>query len=205
MKSLSDGTPTGNAGNGNGQRATEKPPADVGTAMQTSPADITVRPTTPADLDAMVAVHTEARTAYYRAGGLDDAEICTPAEHADRIAGWARAIRSTDRTTLCAVREADPDASAVLGILAIGTTGELHQIHVRPASWGRGIGSLLHDAYVRTLRDASIPYGTLSAWERNPRALAFYTRHGWRPDGERTPGPGGADYLRLRLELEPVS
>jgi GNAT superfamily N-acetyltransferase len=121
-----------------------------------------------------------------------------------RIAGWARAIRSTDRTTLCAVREADPDASAVLGILAIGTTGELHQIHVRPDNWGRGIGSLLHDAYVRTLRDASIPYGTLSAWERNPRALAFYTRHGWRPDGERTPGPGGADYLRLRLELGPV-
>ncbi|WP_277032155.1 GNAT family N-acetyltransferase [Actinacidiphila oryziradicis] len=157
--------------------------------MQTSPADITVRPTTPADLDAMVAVHTEARTAYYRAGGLDDAEICTPAEHADRIAGWARAIRSTDRTTLCAVREADPDASAVLGILAIGTTGELHQIHVRPDNWGRGIGSLLHDAYVRTLRDASIPYGTLSARAiRNPRARLLHPPR-LAPRRRAHPGP----------------
>ncbi|WP_127360277.1 GNAT family N-acetyltransferase [Actinacidiphila soli] len=63
-----------------------------------------IRPATPADLDAMLAVHTAARTAYYRAGGLSEAELTDPAEHAGRAAGWARAVERADRTTLCAVR-----------------------------------------------------------------------------------------------------
>jgi len=74
---------------------------------------------------------------------------------------------------------------------------------VRPDSWGSGIGSRLHHAYVQTLLDASLPYGILSVWERNTRARAFYARHGWRPDGGRVTGPGGADYLRLRLAPAP--
>jgi RimJ/RimL family protein N-acetyltransferase len=173
----------------------------VATTMAISHPGIGIRPATPGDLDAMVAVHTQARTAYYRAGGLDDADICTPAQHAERVAGWARAISATDRHTLCAVPVTDPEE--VLGALSISTAGELHQIHVRPDSWGSGIGSRLHHAYVQTLLGASLPHGTLSVWERNTRARAFYARHGWRPDGERAPGPGGADYLRLRLTPAP--
>lgn len=33
------------------------------------------------------------------------------------------------------------------------------------------------------------------------RALTFYLRRGWQPDGDRRPGPGGADYVFLRLTV----
>ncbi|MEU1626615.1 GNAT family N-acetyltransferase [Streptomyces sp. NPDC020096] len=168
-----------------------------------------IRPATTADLDAMVDVHTQARTAYYRAGGLAEAELTDPAEQAERIAGWRRAIRSEDLVTLCAVR-----GDEVVGVLSMGppheqdvepgSVGELYQIHVRPGSWGLGIGGRLHDAYVTALRDASVPYGRLSVWKRNERARGFYARHGWRPDGHHTPGPGGADYLRMRLAVRGI-
>ena len=152
------------------------------------------------DLDAVVDVHTQARTAYYRAGGLAEAELADPAEHAERTAGWRRAVEGERHITLCAVR-----GERVVGVLSMGAPEaggcELYQIHVRPGSWGLGIGSRLHAAYVEALRDAGVPYGRLCVWERNARARAFYARHGWRADGHRMPGPGGADYLRMRLSV----
>ncbi|WP_405733030.1 hypothetical protein OG607_36720 [Streptomyces sp. NBC_01537] len=76
--------------------------------------------------------------------------------------------------------------------------------HVAPGDWGTGVGASLHAAYVRALCAAGLRHGTLYAWERNARARAFYARHGWRPDGRRRrgPGPGGANYIGLRLSLE---
>jgi ribosomal protein S18 acetylase RimI-like enzyme len=160
----------------------------------------TIRTATIGDLAAVVDVHTQARTAYYRAGGLAEAELTDPVEHAERTAGWRRAIGGERHITLCAVR-----GERVVGVLSMGAPEEgvceLYQIHVRPGSWGLGIGSRLHAAYVAALRDARVPYGRLCVWERNGRARQFYVRHGWRADGHRTPGPGGADYLRMRLRV----
>jgi RimJ/RimL family protein N-acetyltransferase len=158
-----------------------------------------IRTATPADLEAMLAVHTAARTAYYRAGGLRETEVTDPQEQAERAAGWARAIVGDHRTTMCAVRA----EGTVVGVLSAGipADGELYQIHVAPGDWGTGVGTSLHAAYVQALRAAGLRHGTLYAWERNARAGAFYARHGWRPDGRRRPGPGGADYIGLRLEL----
>ncbi|MEU6256617.1 GNAT family N-acetyltransferase [Streptomyces sp. NPDC047043] len=106
-----------------------------------------------------------------------------------------------------AVRE-----GAVAGVLSMGPpyeddvdpakTGQLYQIHVRPGSWGEGIGSLLHEAFVRFLRERPLTEGVLEAWQRNSRAQAFYARHGWRRDGHSRPGPGEAEYVCLRLELD---
>ncbi|MCL6300611.1 GNAT family N-acetyltransferase [Streptomyces kronopolitis] len=79
--------------------------------------------------------------------------------------------------------------------------GELYQIHVLPGQWGRGIGGQLHAAFVRFLREAALPAGRVEAWERNERARAFYARHGWRSDGHRRPGPAGACYVRMRLDM----
>jgi L-amino acid N-acyltransferase YncA len=75
-----------------------------------------IRTATLADLDAVLAVHTAARTAYYLAGGLAEAELTDPAEHARRRAGWA--IEASDRTVLCAVR-AD---GTVVGVPVDGRT-----------------------------------------------------------------------------------
>ncbi|MEU6140304.1 GNAT family N-acetyltransferase [Streptomyces sp. NPDC047081] len=166
----------------------------------------TLRAATPADLDAITDIHTLARTAYYRAGGLSDPDLTSAESRARRREAWARVLASADGTVLCAVREGEVEGVVSMGPPAYpdlnGTTvGQLYQIHVRPGSWGAGIGSRLHEGFVRFLRERSLSTGVLEAWERNSRARAFYTRHGWRPDGHSRPGPGDAEYLRLRLEL----
>jgi len=158
------------------------------------------------DLDAIVDVHTRARSAYYRAGGLSETEFDAPDGPELRRAGWAHSIESDGRTVLCAF-----GSGQVVGIVAMGPpltpdtdaarVGELYQIHVLPGHWGQGIGSQLHVAFVQFLRESSRTTGQVEAWERNHRAQTFYARRGWRPDGRRRPGPGHAGYVRLRLDL----
>ncbi|MFJ4922236.1 GNAT family N-acetyltransferase [Streptomyces sp. NPDC088725] len=161
------------------------------------------------DLDPITDLHTQARTAYYRAGGWSEAaDLTSPEARARRREMWRPAIQDGTRSVLCAVRE-----GGLVGVLAMGppldadvdavTTGQLHQIHVRPGCWGQGIGSRLHAAFERFLREGALTAGVLEAWDRNSRAQAFYSRYGWRPDGHRRPGPGGADYVRMRLDLGP--
>jgi len=173
---------------------------------------ISLRPATAADVEAVTDIHTAARTAYYLAGGRSDEELTSPTARAERRAAWRRAIEREDRTVLCAV---DAGADEVVGVLSMGlphdddidpaTTGQLHQIHVRPDSWGKGIGALLHEGFVGLLRERALTTGVLEAWGRNARARSFYAHHGWRPDGHTRPGPGEADYIRLRLELNRAS
>lgn len=167
-----------------------------------------LRTANPDDVDRITDLHTLARTAYYQAGGVSDVELTSPDARSSRRESWMRAVQSSDRTVLCAEREDE-----LVGILAMGppyeadvdttTAGQLYQIHVRPGIWGQGIGSSLHAAFVQFLRDASLATGILEAWERNSRAQAFYARHGWKPDGHHRPGPGDANYVRMRLSLDP--
>lgn len=167
-----------------------------------------LRTANPDDVDRITDLHTLARTAYYQAGGVPDRELTSSAAYSSRHESWTRAVQSSDRTVLCAQREGE-----LVGILAMGSpceadldvtaAGQLYQIHVRPGIWGQGIGNHLHAAFVQFLRDASLATGVLEAWERNSRAQAFYARHGWKPDGHHRPGPGNANYMRMRLSLEP--
>jgi ribosomal protein S18 acetylase RimI-like enzyme len=166
---------------------------------------IVVRTAGPGDVDAVTALHTEARSAYYLAGGLSGARLGSPEGLARRRRFWVDVIGHAAATVRCAERDGE-----LVGILAIGrpvgadadagTTAQLYQIDVRTRDWGQGIGSLLHAEFVTFLHDASLTTGLLDVWERNTRALAFYARHGWRPDGHRRPGPCDAGYLRLRLD-----
>ncbi|MFI1367412.1 GNAT family N-acetyltransferase [Streptomyces griseochromogenes] len=160
------------------------------------------------DLDQITDLHTQARTAYYQAGGHSETELTSPEGRSSRREMWMRAVQDDTKTVLCAVREGE-----MVGILAMGppldpdmdaaSAAQLYQIHVRAGRWGQGIGSQLHAAFVRFLRDASLTAGVLEAWERNSRAQAFYARHGWMPDGHHRPGPCDANYVRLRLDVGP--
>jgi ribosomal protein S18 acetylase RimI-like enzyme len=158
------------------------------------------------DLDAIAALHTRARTAYYTAGGVDPDVLVDPAAAERRTQAWAELIELSDAAVLCAV-----DGEQVVGLLAMGpphdedvqatTHRELFQIHVDPDAWGDGVGGALHDAFVERLRAAGFTGAVLEVWEANTRARAFYARRDWRDDGVRRPGPAGIDYRRLRLEL----
>ncbi|MFB6437744.1 GNAT family N-acetyltransferase [Streptomyces sp. NPDC056411] len=169
-------------------------------------ANISIRPAGLGDLDAIVDVHGQARTAYYLAGGLTQGEIDGPGGPGQRREAWARCLESDGRKAWCA-REGD----GVVGAAAMGpplspgadatTVGELYQIHVLPSHWGKGIGGQLHALFVQFLREADLRTGHVEAWERNHRAQAFYARHGWKPDGRRRPGPGNSSYLGMRLTV----
>ncbi|WP_318207126.1 MULTISPECIES: GNAT family N-acetyltransferase [unclassified Streptomyces] len=154
-----------------------------------------IRPAGPADLDAVVALHTEARATYYR-GHIPDADFLGPEEIARSRAGWAAAV---DRgAVLCAVRDGE-----LAGIAAYGERDgltHLTQLHVLPARWRSGVGAELHAACVDIWRAAGATEARLEVFEKNERAQAFYAAHGWTPDPE-TPRDG--DHLVLRLTLRP--
>ncbi|MFE9956690.1 GNAT family N-acetyltransferase [Micromonospora sp. NPDC005299] len=165
-----------------------------------------VREATLADLDGIIDVHTQARLAYYGAGGLASESVVNPTLAREQRAGWTAAIESPRKRVLCAAVE-----GRIVGIAAMGPplstevdageVGQLYQIHVVPGSWGEGIGSRLHGLFVRYLEDDSLSTGLLEVWERNSRARAFYTRHGWKPDGKFREGPDNSKYINMRLEL----
>ncbi|MEU5722924.1 GNAT family N-acetyltransferase [Micromonospora sp. NPDC047738] len=168
-----------------------------------------VREATLADLDVVVAVHSQARAAYYGAGGIALDVIRDPAVEQQQRSGWTTSLQSSEKRVLCAVTD-----DQVVGTAAMGpplssdvdarAVGQLYQIHVVPNRWRSGIGSALHSAFVIFLADASLRTGLLEVWERNTRARAFYAKHGWKPDGQRRAGgPDNSDYLYFRLEAEP--
>lgn len=167
---------------------------------------VLIRQATIEDIDRIVDVHTRARTAYYIAGGLSRAALDGPAQLPERRDGWTRAIQSPDRSVRCATQDGQ-----VVGILSMGrpnsttvdanTVGQLYQIHVVPSHWGNGIGAALHAAFVDHLTDSCLSTGLLEVWERNTRAWSFYTKRGWKPDGERRLGPNLGEYVFLRLAV----
>lgn len=110
---------------------------------------------------------------------------------AQRVPRWTATVRQAawpGRGTLVA-----DDAGEIAGFADVRPTrdedqdpAEVSQIasfYVRPSVWRRGVGRSLMTAAVRTLGEAGFATATLWVLETNERAIAFYTRTGWRPDG----------------------
>ncbi|MFG1696675.1 GNAT family N-acetyltransferase [Nonomuraea sp. NPDC049309] len=64
-----------------------------------------------------------------------------------------------------------------------GDAGRIAAIHVLPAAWKRGAGHRLMTEAMRTFGQAGYASATLWVLEGNDRAIGFYERAGWRPDG----------------------
>jgi GNAT superfamily N-acetyltransferase len=60
---------------------------------------------------------------------------------------------------------------------------ELVAMYVEPGHWRQGVGNALMAAALERL--AGLPYEEAVLWtfKANERAISFYERHGWRPDG----------------------
>nr|WSZ95398.1 GNAT family N-acetyltransferase [Streptomyces sp. NBC_00857] len=153
---------------------------------------------TSADLDAVAALHTEARATYYQ-GHLPEADFNGPAERARTREAWRHALtvgRRRDSGVLCAEYE-----EALVGVAAYRTTEgvtTLTQFHVTPSMWRRGIGTHLHIACVNAWLRAGIRTVRLEVFEPNTRARSFYARHRWYPDPDN---PRRDTHLVLRLDV----
>jgi ribosomal protein S18 acetylase RimI-like enzyme len=162
-----------------------------------------IRPATPTDVDAIVAVHV----AGFRAG---NAPHLAP-EQADRMtpgrsgASWRSLIQSGPPRG--AVLVATDDEEAVTGVAAAGPSrdpgddgGELYALYVDPDRSGAGHGAALDDAAREHLAAQGFGRAILWVLEANERARHFYERRGWHPEGERREHLGSTT-LRYRVEL----
>lgn len=88
------------------------------------------------------------------------------------------------------------------GSAASGKVAEIFAIYLHPSVWGQGLGRLLLNRGLETLRQAGFTRATLWVLERNERARAFYDAGGWIPDGKtRTQWHGGIAMRELRYCL----
>jgi len=112
---------------------------------------------------------------------------------ADRTARWqAQILGATAQGRFVLVGEVDGE---IAGWLTGGKcrdeaaddqhVGEVHGCYVDPANWRRGVGSALMAEALELLAIAGYVYAILWVLDDNPRARAFYERHGWVCDGGR--------------------
>ncbi len=79
--------------------------------------------------------------------------------------------------------------------------GEVLALYVDPDHWGRGVGSLLHDAAITALRQWPVESAHLWVLEGNHRAQQFYLERQWTPEG----GSRRATVWGVRVSLRRLS
>ncbi|HEX6339100.1 MAG TPA: GNAT family N-acetyltransferase [Jiangellaceae bacterium] len=100
-------------------------------------------------------------------GALRDPSVTyVVAEEAGRIIGFAKLVVGSTEDGIVAARPA-----------------ELNQLYIDSGEHGRGLGRALLDACAEHARGADCDVLWLGVWEKNPRAIRFYERLGYRKVG----------------------
>lgn len=139
-------------------------------------ADVTVRPATADDAQAIGAVFDAAvRASWTYLGELAEQPMFTPHD-------WDQLV--VDHAPPKALLVATDATGRVLGFTAAHPEEcEMFLLFVHPAHGGRGVGRMLLSAADDELRSARCEEAFLFVHERNERALAVYASAGYRPDG----------------------
>jgi GNAT superfamily N-acetyltransferase len=146
-----------------------------------------IRDAQPGDAGDIAAVHVESWRVAYR--GLLPDDVLDSLSVPDRERTWSGILANPPPRT--AVMLATSHA-VVAGFAAMGPrrsspadwdAGELYAIYLRPDQQGRGIGVQLHSAVIDRLSALAFQHATLWVLDGNQRALRFYHRNGWAPDG----------------------
>jgi ribosomal protein S18 acetylase RimI-like enzyme len=102
-------------------------------------------------------------------------------------------IEDRDRVVFIALGSSDQAIGYAImrrGTRGAGITGErpaeVQRIYSERAWHGRGVGAALMQACVEQARVWGCDVLWLAVWERNPRALAFYEKSGFRKVGRQT-------------------
>jgi GNAT superfamily N-acetyltransferase len=173
------------------------------------------------DAGGIAAVHVRAWQAGYREL-LPDA-LLDALSVGERELQWRERLSGASPEwvrTLVAVELADA-ADPLVGFCSLAApsrdadagprTAEIAALYVAPERWGEGIGEALMHATFELLACRGGRWELLTLWmlEGNDRALAFYSRFGFAPDGARRDdtltGPTGqraaAPHIRLSAAL----
>ena len=164
-----------------------------------------VRAATPADAAAIAAVHVRSWQAAYR--GIVPGEVLDGLSIAERERRWVELLaRGGDDRPRVLVAEREDHLVGFCAATAGANDGhadaEVRAIYVAPAHWRAGVGSALLGAALADLRDAGCDAVRLWVFAANERALAFYRRFGFTPDGaEMVDESSGRAEVRLRARL----
>lgn len=86
---------------------------------------------------------------------------------------WRAALASENfRFAVCT------DRGTIVGVSQVGGS-TFHALQIVPEYWGAGVAALLHDDALDELRASGQRRVVARVMERNDRARAFWTKHGW--------------------------
>ena len=146
----------------------------------------TLRPAEASDAVGLATVHVRSWQAAYR--GLVPDDFLDRLSVSDRKKGWHQLLQ--DRTIKVLVAE---EAEKVVAFISFGLlrdgdptidfVGEVYAIYALPDFWDRGIGRTLMDAVLTELRGMNCMEVRVWVLETNTRAISFYEKLGFSPDG----------------------
>jgi ribosomal protein S18 acetylase RimI-like enzyme len=167
--------------------------------------ELSVRAAVTADAPAIAAVNIASWEAAYR-GIVSDA-LLDRATLAERASRWRAMISSGAVQILVA-----EDDAGVVGYCSLECpsrdvdsdprTAKIRAFYVAPASFRHGVGSALMARVLAELAPSAFDAVTLWVLTENPRARAFYARHGFTPDGSVSLWLDEAEQLRLRRRVD---
>jgi GNAT superfamily N-acetyltransferase len=160
------------------------------------PVSITIRPATIGDAPALSALGTSTFRDTFEGENTpeDMARYISNAFHPQQ---QAAEISDPSSTVLLAEHRLQSGAAELVGYahLASGPTPEavrgpapleLKRLYVTHAWHGRRVAQALMDGVIETARARGAQTLWLGVWERNPRAVAFYSKYGFARVGEHT-------------------
>ncbi|HEX3803218.1 MAG TPA: GNAT family N-acetyltransferase [Solirubrobacteraceae bacterium] len=167
---------------------------------------LSVRQAVPDDGAALARIHLSAWRSAYRGLIADGLLYGSWAE--GRARWWASAVAGKDPPLVYVAG----DEADLLGFCATdapssdydedGTVAKIMALNVRADTWRSGVGTALMDETLAAFRRDGRRSASLWVLEGNDRALAFYGRFGFEPDGSTdTLDAGVAAVFRMRLSL----
>jgi ribosomal protein S18 acetylase RimI-like enzyme len=147
---------------------------------------VQIRAARAADAEAITAVHIASmREAYRDLFAAEELAHIDPQERADR---WRDLLTGGSSITL--VGELDERLAGFVSFgpcrdedLSPEAVGEVMAVYVDPDLWGLGFGEALMRAALARLRSDGSTEVVLWVIEENRRAIGFYERLGFKPDG----------------------
>lgn len=164
-----------------------------------------IRRAEPGDAEAVTRIDTVTRQVAF-AGIVPTQHLTVEYGFEVRLPVWRDRLEADDATAVfLAVDDDEPIAYVMVGPGrdedASAVTGEVYDLYVLPAVWGRGVGQALMSRGLEYLQEIGVNEVTLWCSKENQRAAAFYNRLGFTGDGTDVSRPSGVREERFRSEL----